>query len=103
MDSFGRTPLLWARRNGNPQIVKLLFETAQMKGMLIRENVHFMMMDQVHDDGGLPWCDVCTLGIPKINAYYECGDCHGGDFDICLDCFKVGGRCLDDSHKLASK
>lgn len=46
-------------------------------------------------------CDVCTLTIPENEVIYKCRVCYGGDFDICSDCYMIGGRCLGDDHELA--
>jgi len=102
-DCFGQAPLWWARRRGNADIAQLLLENAKKRGILVCEDDAPMAAGLTSHDGTSRWCDVCTLTIPKDEVYYRCGVCSGGDFDICLECYKIGGRCLKDGHDLVPK
>ncbi|KAH7200665.1 hypothetical protein BKA60DRAFT_583016, partial [Fusarium oxysporum] len=62
-----------------------------------------MKVSPIFNDRISRWCDVCTLGIPQDEMFYKCGVCNGGDFDICSECYEIGGRCLGDDHRLAQR
>ena len=100
-DCFGQTPLWWARRRGNADIAQLLLENAEKRGISLCEDEAPLAAGLTSNDKTSRWCNVCTLNIPKDEVYYQCEVCNGGDFDICLECYKIGGRCLKDSHDLA--
>ncbi|KAK0743978.1 ankyrin repeat-containing domain protein, partial [Schizothecium vesticola] len=102
-DCFGRTPLWWSRRHGSIDIEQMLLDYARKKGIPICHEDGPIETRPVSNDLAPRWCDVCTLSIPEDEAYYECGMCNGGDFDICLECYKIGGRCLRDNHQLVYK
>jgi ankyrin repeat protein len=98
-DRFGRSVFWWAKRSGNADIEKMLMDYAWMRGIPMRSAEH---VDGRPIRRGRPWrvCDVCTLDIPDDNTYYRCGVCNGGDFDVCLECYELEGRCLQDDHVL---
>ncbi|KAH7176016.1 hypothetical protein EDB81DRAFT_771722, partial [Dactylonectria macrodidyma] len=49
------------------------------------------------------WCDICTLGISVDETFYRCWICNGANFNICLECYNIGGRCLIEHHELARR
>jgi len=99
-DKFGRTPLLWAARRGNSNVVKLLFENYEENSIVIRgEDVHIATL-RAADHPGRFSCDICMFSIPDIDIHHHCGVCSDGDFDICQECIVSGAFCLDQSHKL---
>ena len=102
-DCFGRTPLWWARRIGNYDITQLLLDHTEIAAAHIYETDPPIDVDVIPYDKSSTSCDVCTLNILKDDAYYHCGVCNGGDFDICLGCYTIGGRCLEVNHKLAQR
>jgi len=99
-DCFGHTPLWWARRRGNAGIAQVLLEK---RGISACEGEAPVVACLTSDDETSGWCDICTLNIPKDEVYYQCGVCSGGDFYICLECYKIGGRCVKDGHDLVPK
>ncbi|KAF4415640.1 ankyrin repeats (3 copies) domain-containing protein [Fusarium austroafricanum] len=102
-DRFGRTSWWWARRCGNTDIEQALLDYAENRGMAVCENDELIEVTLIPNDGTSRWCDVCTLSIPEDEVFYECGVCNGGDFNICSDCYKLGGRCLGGNHGLAQR
>jgi ankyrin repeat protein len=102
-DCFGRTPLWWARKTGNADLVQLLLDSAETRGISVYESDAPLEVGLTPNNGASKWCDVCTLSILEDDAYYECEVCHRGDFDICLECYKIGGRCLKVDHKLIQR
>jgi ankyrin repeat protein len=102
-DCFGRTPLWYARRYGSANIVQLLLENAENRDILVCENDVPVEVGLRSNDGRSRYCDICTLGIHKDDVYYRCGVCNNGDFDICSECYKVGGRCFEVDHELLQK
>jgi hypothetical protein len=47
---------------------------------------------------GSLYCDYCLRTI--TDYFYCCVLCHGGDFDICSECFEAGKHCHDLGHLL---
>ncbi|KAH8592645.1 ankyrin repeat-containing domain protein, partial [Bisporella sp. PMI_857] len=99
-DSFGHTPLWWA---GNTGTAQALLEYAGRRGISIRESVTRIAASSTPSDKEIRSCDVCMLSIQEKDAYYNCSDCNGGDFDICLECYRIGGRCLEIGHRCLKK
>ena len=99
-DCFGRTPLWWARKCGNTDIAQLLLDYAEVRGIPVYESDVPTAVGLAPNDEASGWCDVCTLNILKDDFYYVCEICNDGLFYICLDCYKIGGRCLEVGHKL---
>jgi len=97
-NTFGQTPLWWARRNGYPEIADFLFEKCKEKGIIIQEDDLPAM--KIPSDNRIKICDVCEVGISDKDIYYHCTVCDSGDFDICEDCFVGEAHCLDQSHTL---
>lgn len=102
-DSFGRTLWWWARRCGNGDIRQALLDYAEKRRKPVCENDEVIDASLVLNDKTARWCDVCTLGIPEYKISYQCGVCNGGNFDICSECYEIGGRCLEDDHELARR
>jgi ankyrin repeat protein len=93
-DKFGRTLIWWATEQGHGRTLRLLTEQDQS------HDLEFEIGNG--EDQGRRICDICYLNILSQD-YYSCESCHGGDFDICPECFKLGGFCLDDSHSLVPR
>ncbi|KAH7116582.1 hypothetical protein B0J13DRAFT_571237 [Dactylonectria estremocensis] len=102
-DRFGRTSWWWARRCGNSDIEQALLDCAEKRGIAVCDNDELIEASPISKDQTFRWCDVCTLSIPEDEVFYHCEVCNGGDFDICSECYKIGGRCLGDDHKLAQR
>ncbi|RYO97939.1 hypothetical protein DL765_010984 [Monosporascus sp. GIB2] len=101
-DRFGWTPLQWARRVGSADTERLLLGDVDKKGNSL---CHSDISTEERLTANTPasrYCDICTLGIEE-RVSYQCEICNGGDFDICLGCYKLEGRCLDDVHALICK
>ncbi|KAH8672582.1 hypothetical protein BGZ60DRAFT_405177 [Tricladium varicosporioides] len=99
-DRFGRTPLWWARRTGYSEIADLLLQKCKEKGIIVQEGDLPTAMTLVPSDNSSRWCDVCVLGISERDAFYYCGVCGHGNFDICKECFAMKAHCLNESHTL---
>ncbi|OBT50678.1 hypothetical protein VE04_08703 [Pseudogymnoascus sp. 24MN13] len=68
--------------------------------MAVCHNDEYLEASPIFSDETYKWCDVCTLGILEDEVFYKYGVCNGGDFDICSECYKIGGRCLGHDHGL---
>ena len=44
------------------------------------------------------FCDVCFANTGT--ACFFCVYCSKGDFDICMECKRLGAHCLEESHSL---
>ncbi|GAW16521.1 hypothetical protein ANO14919_059510 [Xylariales sp. No.14919] len=96
-DNCGRTPIWWALKQGHVEIANRLRQ--HLSGLGLDASVAGMEM-------GAPvlfnvegrYCDVCLAGMNK--RYYSCDHCSGGDFDVCRECYELGGHCLVKSHIL---
>lgn len=98
-DNFGRTPLSWAVKMGNPHLVKLLTEVGGVKSLPV-ENDSFLFNEVSGlSDHLASWCDVCMVYLRRGHFYYICDVCQDG-FCICSDCFEVGAHCLDICHRM---
>jgi len=96
---FGRTPLWYATRYGYSDVAHVLRDSAEKSGISLYEDGLPVEVRSSSADGTSRWCDVCTLGIQKHDDYYECQVCNGGDFNVCLECYKSGGHCLEVDHE----
>ena len=38
-------------------------------------------------------CNRCEKTIQKKNLHYNCSKCHGGNFNLCLNCYRAGQGC----------
>lgn len=100
-DCFGRSVSWWAKRMGNPDVQELLADHSKIRGIPI--------FDENFDEWSAPnrpirrCCDCCTLDISKDTVYYRCNICDGGDFDVCITCYELEGRCLQDGHYMFRK
>ncbi|KAK1990129.1 ankyrin [Colletotrichum falcatum] len=99
-DQFDRTPIWWARRRGHREIAQLLLENGKQRGLLLADSQIAAEVDTRPHGSFKTYCDICTFGISESHCYH-CLVCDGGDFDVCLDCFTLGGRCPEDVHELA--
>jgi len=102
-DCFGRTPLWYATRYRHSDITELLCSHAAKIGVSLRKSDLPAQTRSMPHNASSRWCDVCTLAIQKDDVFYECKVCSGGDFDICLECHEVGGRCLETDHELVER
>jgi len=99
-DGFGHTLLWWAKRCGKTRIADSLIRLAQIRGIELCENdlaVEPSSMSMGETSGR---CDACTRLISVSSAFHHCRICNVGNFDICLECFEMGTRCLNNSHEL---
>ncbi|KAH7016718.1 hypothetical protein EDB80DRAFT_747090 [Ilyonectria destructans] len=101
-DGFGRSLMWWAKRQGHVQMVQILADRAAQAGLHIAADDVPLTNQSSRFSDQLPWCDACTLSICDGDEYQACETCVGGSFAICLECFHMGVRCLDDSHVLLS-
>lgn len=92
--------LWYAIKYENADIVQLLLNEAEKDGISVRENDMPMKVRSRSHYATSGWCDICTLGIQTDDMCYHCTVCSGGDFDICLECYEIGGRCLEVDHQL---
>ncbi|KAH7127259.1 hypothetical protein EDB81DRAFT_808987 [Dactylonectria macrodidyma] len=103
-DCFRRTSLWWARRRGNTDTEEVLLDYAEKRGMPVCDNDEFIEVGPISNNNRTSrWCNICTLGIPEDEVFYECGVCNSGNFHTCSECYKIGGRCLKDDHELAQR
>jgi hypothetical protein len=100
-DIFRRTPLLWARQSRSSYIEQLLIN--QGDGAPQSAEIVKVPVFRTKSGKAVYWCDICTLSFVEGETYQHCMICMDGDFDICLQCFNLGARCLDIGHKLVSE
>ena len=96
-DKFGRTPLLWAQKQGNTYIAECLLEHARCRGLDISKTGNVDQMPAKFNRLRR-CCDVCLASTRHMYYYSKSCDCR--NFDICLECHQLGARCLVESHKL---
>jgi hypothetical protein len=96
-DGFGRSLFWWAKKSGSISIVRLLLGYSQKNGIVISKADLDLECDLVPTEASAR-CDVCTQDIPDESSHYTCAAC--ADFDVCVECYEVGGRCLyhPDEH-----
>jgi hypothetical protein len=102
-DSFGQTPLWWARRTAYPEIADLLLQKCKEEGIIVQEDDLLAAVVSALADEEPGFCDVCLLGISDRDVYYFCKVCSTGDFWICEECFAKKAHCLDKFHTLVKK
>ncbi|BCS30162.1 uncharacterized protein APUU_80465S [Aspergillus puulaauensis] len=98
-DGFGRTLLWWASKVGETKIMEILRDWARDNGIK-SDDIDFSV-----ETSTLPLaepdikkiCDVCTRDILTDDPYHSCETCF--DFDVCVECFEMGMRCLSSSHQ----
>ncbi|ORY56377.1 uncharacterized protein BCR38DRAFT_451202, partial [Pseudomassariella vexata] len=98
-DCFDRTLMWWARRSRNTQLIQLIHHYSTKAGLQVDESDMSTETGPVTFNPTSNWCNVCTLCIRDGSDYYKCGICNGGDFAICLECFKFGVECQNSSHR----
>ncbi|KAF5027063.1 hypothetical protein F66182_832 [Fusarium sp. NRRL 66182] len=98
-DQFGRTAIWWATNQGHVEVLRLLVQEEQQRD-LGKSDVESLGTSASFSGEVLGWCDICCFSLLRTSGYYHCPTCNAGDFDICSDCFSLGGRCLDSSHEL---
>ncbi|KAK2599135.1 hypothetical protein QQS21_005396 [Conoideocrella luteorostrata] len=116
LDCFERTSWWWAKIYGDKETKQALLGYAEKTGKLgyaeeigklgyaeklgkeADENDESIDGYLVCNSEGLRYCDICTLSIDKVEVYYRCNLCNGGDFDVCLKCYEIGGHCLGNDH-----
>ena len=96
-DCFGRSVFWWAKRSGNADIEKMLANYSKERGIPMCGD-EYVDVRSIPSDHLSRYCNACTLDIPKDSIYYRCGICNRGDFDICMECYELEGRCLQDGH-----
>ncbi|KAL0929884.1 ankyrin repeat protein [Colletotrichum truncatum] len=102
-DFFGRTPLFWAKICGHTETLQLLIESGKQRDILLLGDQMDLDVSTTRHVPSERCCDICTFSVSEDSYYYNCSVCIGGDFDICFDCFKHGGCCLNESHTLVQK
>jgi hypothetical protein len=99
-DGFGHTLLWWAKRCGETGVADALIQFAEIRGIEVCEDdlaVEPSLMSIGETTGR---CDACTRLMSASRASHHCHICNANNFDICLECFEMGARCLNDSHEL---
>lgn len=105
-DNFGRTPIMWAAKNGKDEVAKVLRDEHEKNDIFLYEGDWNQPGnprdgdDDNNDDDDAGFCDVCLLGMAEDAIFSECGVCNGGEFVICAECTSSGALCLDPSHTL---
>lgn len=99
-DTFGRSPLWWARKTGHSSTADLLLKNYKENGINTLEGDLPPTLIMVSSDKQMKFCDVCVLDISNKDTYYHCLVCNNGNFDICEECFAMEARCLDQCHIL---
>lgn len=93
-DRFGRTPIWWAEKQGNMEMIKRL--GAPMDLLLSLTNLP--TGPPVRFAAGGNFCDVCLASIDR--PWYKCSICSSGGFAMCSECQDIGAHCLEDAHAL---
>ncbi|KAJ5523945.1 hypothetical protein N7494_010595, partial [Penicillium frequentans] len=103
-DGFGRSLFWWAKMSGNVAIFELLLGYSQNIGFSISKidlDLEFRTVPSEGQQRSRAGCDVCTRDILDESSHYVCSLC--SDFDVCVDCFEMGGRCLCHTDELVFK
>ncbi|KUM58892.1 hypothetical protein ACN42_g8256 [Penicillium freii] len=99
-DGFGHTLLWCARKSGNTKVSEAVIQFAGTRGIKVSEVDLAVEASSMATGGSTLSCDVCTRFLSVGSAHHHCSICLGDDFDICLECFEMGARCLNGSHEL---
>ncbi|TVY81967.1 Ankyrin-1 [Lachnellula suecica] len=107
-DSFNRTPLWWARKTRQLEIVDILLRLYEENGIDTEDEDEEGRCPPENstvrsDEESLANCDVCQSKILTQGIYYHCEICAHGDFDICNQCFAMDAHCLKGSHILVKR
>ena len=97
-DFAGRTPLWFAVRYGHHSVARKLRDHAAREGLIMTDTEVPAEEIEIPRGLGIP-CFTCALPLSS-GTVFRCPVCMGGRVLICSDCFKLGGSCLNDSHKL---
>ena len=97
-DALGRSSMWWARRQGFSDLVKILLDEGQRRGISFEDEYPDTYAPLLKPRSSM--CDVCCFA--DVGVLY-CKVCNSGNFDICRDCFDRGGRCMDDGHVLEAR
>ncbi|KAJ5654805.1 hypothetical protein N7490_001808 [Penicillium lividum] len=100
-DGFGHTLVWWARKSGNTTLIEAVIQNAQKRGIQISETDLAVKTSSMSMSGSARWCDLCIRFFSDGSAYHQCSICRDGDFNICVECFEMGARCLNSSHELS--
>lgn len=92
-DRFGRTPIWWAAKQGNMEMLKRLGAPMDLLSL-----TNLPTESPVKFAAGIDFCDVCLTSIER--PCYTCSICSNGEFAMCLECQDVGAHCLEDAHTL---
>lgn len=92
-DRFGRTPIWWAAKQGNMDMLERLgtpMDLLSLTNLPTESPVKFAAEGD--------FCDVCLASVD--GPHYKCSICSSGKFVMCLECQDVGAHCLEDAHEL---
>ncbi|CAG8167914.1 unnamed protein product [Penicillium olsonii] len=98
-DNFGHTLLWWAKRCQKTSIADALVRFAQIRGIEVCEG-DLAVEPSSMPTGKTKRCDACTRLISLLVACHNCPICLDTTFTICVECFEMGARCLNESHEL---
>lgn len=94
-------PLMWwGQRGVDPGVVTVLQEYTTRFGTTSKDLRFPKYSIRVTSGSNRAFCDVCILRIPDTDHRYHCWVCNRGDFDICVECYRLGFWCHEPSHIL---
>ncbi|KAJ6002962.1 hypothetical protein N7451_005509 [Penicillium sp. IBT 35674x] len=96
-DGLNRSLFWWAKKSGSIEVVEILLRYAESTGINIPREELQMEISSSDRKRTMRCCDVCLRDILSGDLYRACQSCF--DFDICLECFGLGARCLEPSHE----
>lgn len=100
-DEFGRTPIWWAERQGQEDVIcRLKKEVAAGLGSIPSTPHRGSGKPMKFEDSEINFCDVCCANTEMEDEFFVCSICFPPSFLICLECQKLGAHCLDQSHSL---
>ncbi|OQE42234.1 hypothetical protein PENCOP_c004G00355 [Penicillium coprophilum] len=99
-DKFGRTALSDAILHNKTDVVKSLntFSETNVEG-----KVDLVDEGPSQDHEHAYHCDICMAFMLKGQGFYHCAACNEGSFNICESCYRLGARCLDQSHEMEAQ
>ncbi|CAG7932036.1 unnamed protein product [Penicillium olsonii] len=98
-DNFGHTVLWWAKRCQKTSIADALVRFAQIRGIEVCEG-DLAVEPSSMPTGKTKRCDACTRLISLLVGCHNCPICLDTSLTICVECFEMGARCLNESHEL---